>query len=186
MADEEKKFVSRGGLKLEEALKHFKIDLGNKTTVDLGSNVGGFVDCQLKAGCQKIYSVDTSYGTLAWELRQNSKVEVVERANALHWQPEEKVDFISIDVGWTPQKKILPVALKYLKEGGEIVSLLKPQYESNDDERNKGLVKADCLDAVVARCLESIKALDLGNFDLIESPIQGNKGNREFLLYQKK
>lgn len=187
MNENNNRYASRGGLKLEEALNHFKINLTDKICADLGSNVGGFVDCQLQHGSKKIYSIDTSYGTLAWNLRQDPRVITVERCNALHWCPEEEVDFISIDVGWTPQHKVLPVAWEYLKKGGEIASLLKPQYESLDEERHKGKVKEECLPEVVERCLQQVRELNLTSIiEIIESPISGGKGNIEYLLYLKK
>jgi 23S rRNA (cytidine1920-2'-O)/16S rRNA (cytidine1409-2'-O)-methyltransferase len=184
--EESAKYVSRGGLKLEKALEHFKIDLTGLTCADLGSHKGGFVDCQIQHGSGKTYSVDTSYGTLAWTLRQNHRVIVVERCNALHWRPEEDLDFVSLDVGWTPQDKILPVINDYLKVGGQIVSLLKPQYESSDDERVKGLVKPECLEAVVKRCLGKLEILNFIPEEIIESPIKGGKGNIEYLMHLKK
>lgn len=186
MTENDQQFVSRGGLKLEKAVNHYAISLEGRTTADLGSNVGGFVDCQLQNGASKVYSIDTSYGTLAWKLRQDPRVEVVERTNALHWSPEEDVSFVSIDVGWTPQDKILPVVWDYLADGGEIVSLLKPQYESDDSERHKGRVKPECLQTVVDRCVEKINAMNYGEVQITESPIEGGKGNTEYLVYLKK
>jgi len=179
-------FVSRGGFKLQKAISHFNIQLEGKIGVDLGSNVGGFVDCQLQSGAKKVYSIDTSYGTLAWKLRQDQRVEVVERCNAMHWQPDETVDFVSIDVGWTPQKKILPVVWAYLKEGAEIASLIKPQYESSDEERVKGRVKPECLETVLNRCLQELEEMGFNNQQVTESPIPGGKGNIEYLIYLKK
>src|SRR3989344_6185067 len=121
----DKKFVSRAGLKLEHALKFFNISVRSKVCADLGCSTGGFVDCLLQRGAKKVYAVDTAYGVLDWKLRNDPRVVVMERTNALHVQLPELVDFISIDVGWTRQQLILPHALKLLKPDGVIVSLIK-------------------------------------------------------------
>src|SRR3989344_5513527 len=116
---EDNKFVSRAGEKLEFALREFGISVEGLVAADLGSSTGGFVDCLLKNGADKVYSIDTAYGVLDWNLRQNPKVKVIERTNALHAILPEKADFISIDVGWTPQKLILPHALNMLAKEGD-------------------------------------------------------------------
>jgi len=123
-------YVSRGGEKLAAALDHFGIDVTELVCADLGSHIGGFVDCLLQRGVAKVYSVDTSYGTLAWKLRRDPRVVVMERTNAMHVTLPEPVDLVTIDVGWTPQAKILPNVAKLLKPGGHVVTLIKPQYEA--------------------------------------------------------
>ncbi|MCH9003257.1 MAG: hypothetical protein IIC02_11845 [Planctomycetes bacterium] len=125
-----KSYVSRGGDKLAAALTHFKLDVGGLVCADLGSHVGGFVDCLLQRGAAKVYSVDTSYGTLAWTLRKDDRVVVLERTNAMHVTLPEPVDLVTIDVGWTPQAKILPAAARMIKPEGRVVTLLKPHYEA--------------------------------------------------------
>ena len=134
-------YVGRGGDKLEWAINEFSVDIDGLVCCDLGSNVGGFVDCLLQHGASKVYSVDTSYGTLAWTLRNDEKVIVMERTNALHVELPEPVDLITCDVGWTRQEKVLPKALTLLKPTGKILSLLKPQYEASkgrNGERAQG------------------------------------------------
>ncbi len=167
------------------ALKHFSVDVVGKTCCDLGSHVGGFVDALLQHGAAKVYSVDTSYGTLAWTLRNDSRVVVMERNNALHVELPEKVDLVTCDVGWTKQEKVLPKAASLLKPDGYILSLLKPQYEAEKDEmiKGKGRVKGDALDRIVAvtrRTAESIGAPVRGP-DL--TPFLGGKGkNPEYFM----
>jgi 23S rRNA (cytidine1920-2'-O)/16S rRNA (cytidine1409-2'-O)-methyltransferase len=177
----ERQFVGRGGTKLQAALDAFGIRARGLVCADLGSNIGGFVDCLLQNGAVKVYSVDTSYGTLAWKLRQNPRVVVMERTNALHAALPEKADLVTVDVGWTPQRLILPNAVKMLKPGGRIVTLIKPQYESREEERVRGVVKAECLAAVVERVKSELREIGVEIREMIESPILGEGGNKEFL-----
>ncbi len=177
------KYVSRAGQKLEFALEQFKIDVKGLICADFGSSTGGFVDCLLQNGASKVYSVDTSYGELAWKLRNDPKVIVMERTNAMHVNLAEKVDFISIDTGWTKQKLILPNAIANLKPNGIIISLIKPHYEAPKEFLIKGKLREDKIEEV----LEMVKK-DLGHSgglpieSLIESPILGAKGkNKEYL-----
>ncbi len=184
MPDADCPYVGRGGLKLRHALSHFGIDVSECVTADLGSHVGGFVDCLLQSGAARVYSVDTSYGTLAWELRNDSRVVVMERRNALHVELPEKVDLVTIDVGWTRQTAILPRALSLVKEDGKVLSLLKPQYESTGNERVKGIVRPECVNVVVERTLGELKKLGIVPSDTVESPIvaEDARTNREFFL----
>ena len=149
---------------------------------DLGSNIGGFVDCLLANGVRKVYSVDTSYGTLAWKLRQDPRVVVMERTNALHVALPEKVDLVTVDIGWTRQHLILPRALDLAKRGGTVISLLKPQYESEPCERAKGVVKAECCEAVITRVTTNLQRQGISIRQVLPSSIPGAKGNREFFL----
>ena len=178
---EQKRFVGRGGLKLQAALEAFKIDARGLVCADLGSNIGGFVDCLLQNGAAKVYSVDTSYGTLAWKLRTDPRVVVMERTNALHATLPEKVDLATVDVGWTPQRLILPNAVKMLKPGGRIVTLVKPQYESQENERVRGVVKPECLEVVLDRVKSELLKIGIEIRETIESPILGEGGNKELL-----
>jgi 23S rRNA (cytidine1920-2'-O)/16S rRNA (cytidine1409-2'-O)-methyltransferase len=180
MKDDEKRFVSRGGIKLQAALEAFKIDVGGLVCADLGSNIGGFVDCLLQNGAAKVYSVDTSYGTLAWKLRQDPRVVVMERTNALYVSLPEQVDLVTVDVGWTPQRLILPNAVKMLKPGGRIVTLIKPQYESHEDERVHGVVKPECISVVLERVKADLKRIGIEIERTFESPLLGEGGNKEF------
>ena len=170
-------FVSRAGNKLQFALEQFNISVKNLTSADFGSSTGGFVDCLLQNGAKKVYSIDTAYGELAWKLRKDPSVMVMERTNAMHVVLPEKVDFISIDVGWTKQKHILPNALKNLKDEGLIVSLIKPHYEIG-----KGKVKEEQIEEILENVKEHIVSVGGKVEKIVESPILGEKGkNREFL-----
>jgi len=179
MAD--KAFVSRAGQKLEHALATFQIDVTGFICADLGSNVGGFVDCLLQRGASKVYAIDTGYGALEWKLRKDPRVVVMERTNAMHANLPEKVKLVSIDVAWTKQKNILPAARKMLEDDGIAISLIKPQYEAGVSLLRKGVLPQENLPAV----LEAVKAdIAAGGFQLIEmieSPIRGGEGNVEML-----
>ncbi|MEK7168770.1 MAG: SAM-dependent methyltransferase [Patescibacteria group bacterium] len=164
------KFVSRAGEKLQFALDQFKINAKDLTVADFGSSTGGFVDCLLQDGAKKVYSIDTAYGELAWTLRNNPKVVVMERTNAMHVKLPEKVELITIDTAWTKQILTIPNALDNLKTDGQIISLIKPHYEAPKNYLEKGRLKNDIV-AVGGKVV-----------NLIESPIVGEKGkNREFL-----
>lgn len=172
-----KSYASRAGEKLAFALDKFKVNVENLICADFGSSTGGFVDCLVKNGGRKIYSVDTSYGELAWELRNNPKIEVLERTNAMHVTLPEKVEFISIDTGWTKQEKILPNAVKNLKSNGIIISLIKPQYEF---ENLENVTKED----VESIATENAKNNGLELCGFVVSPIEGKRaGNTEYLAY---
>ncbi len=178
---DEKKFVSRGGLKLEHALKTFNVDVTGLTVLDVGSSTGGFVDCLLQGGAVKVYSVDTAYGELAWKLRQNPKVVVIERQNILFLDPlPELVDLVTIDVTFTSLEKILPKIKPFLKPEGKVIALVKPQYERQDIAlKNKGIIPEEKLKEIV-------NAVKLDGFELsgkTESPILGGSGNKEYLIY---
>lgn len=175
------KFVSRGGDKLDFALEHLKIDVAGLVAADLGSNVGGFVDCLLQHGAARVYSVDTSYGTLAWKLRQDKRVVVMERTNALHAELPEKVDLVTIDVAWTKQALVLPHAISLVKPGGRVLSLLKPQYEAADGERVKGIVPLEFSGKIAARVVEELKAKGIVAKELVPLP-EPDKRNQEYFL----
>src|ERR1043165_1348256 len=123
------RFVGRGGEKPHYALERFGVRPAGMSSEDLGCNVGGFTDCLLQAGAARVYAVDTGYGALAWKLRTDPRVIVLERTNALHAAPHETVDLVVVDLGWTPQQHAIPAALSWLKPEGRIVSLIKPHYE---------------------------------------------------------
>lgn len=174
-----KDYVSRAGEKLDFALQQFGVDVADKVCADLGCSTGGFTQVLLTHGAKRVYAVDTGYGVLDWHLRQDPRVTCLERTNALFVALPEIMDFISIDVGWTPQRLILPHAADLLRPGGDIISLFKPHYESH---RAK-------LTAV-----QSIQVLDETLRDLVfpslalkqtsPSPLTGKKGgNTEYLLW---
>ncbi len=183
----QKQFASRAGEKLQFAIDSFKVSAADLICADFGSSTGGFVDCLLQNNAKKVYSVDVSYGELAWTLRNDPRVVVMERTNALHVMLPEKVDLITVDTGWTKQALILPNVIKNLKENGVIISLIKPHYESPKQYLQKGRL----IDEKIEEVLDSVKAdiLDAGLLlqGIVESPIVGEKGkNREFLAYMKK
>lgn len=183
------KYVSRAGEKLQFALEKFNLPAGKAgfsilglTVADFGSSTGGFVDCLLQNGAEKIYSIDTSYGELAWILRNNPKVVVMERTNAMHVKLPEKVDLITIDTAWTKQILTIPNALGNLKENGSIISLIKPHYEAPREYLEKGRLKDEFVDEVILKVKNDIIAVGGKVVEIIESPIVGEKGkNREFL-----
>ena len=176
------KYVTRGGDKLEFALKTFGVAVSGRVAADLGSHVGGFVDCLLQHGAARVYSVDTSYGTLAWRLRQDGRVVVLERTNALHVELPEKVRVVTIDVGWTRQRAILPRAVELADGGGVVVSLLKPQYEAAPGEVERGVVRPEVARRVASRVIAELGAAGIQVSQWAESPIKGRKGNHEFFL----
>jgi 23S rRNA (cytidine1920-2'-O)/16S rRNA (cytidine1409-2'-O)-methyltransferase len=180
--ENERKFVTRSGLKLDHALGVFGVNPTGMTCADLGSHQGGFVDCLLQHGAAKVYSVDTAYGTLAWKLRKDPRVVVLERTNAMRVVLPEAVDLVTIDVGWTPQHHILPAARQLLKAGGRIISLVKPQYEAGEEERKDGVVPEQNLEPILARVRMHIATEGLAILGETRSPIQGGGGNTEFLF----
>lgn len=176
------RYASRAGEKLEFALDALAVDPAGIAAADLGSNVGGFVDCLLARGARRVYSVDTSYGTLAWKLRQDPRVVVLERTNALHVELPEGVDLVTVDVGWTPQARVLPVARRLVAPGGRILSLVKPQYEARREELAKGFVRPESMDAVLERTRAAIEGIGWGSSRWVECPLGGGKRNREFFV----
>ncbi|OGC50222.1 hypothetical protein A2716_03365 [candidate division WWE3 bacterium RIFCSPHIGHO2_01_FULL_40_23] len=181
-------FVSRAGEKLSYALKFFNISVKDLICADFGSSTGGFVECLLREGARIVYSVDTSYGQLSYKLRNDKRVVVMERTNALHVTLPEHVDFISIDVSWTKQEKILPNTIKNLKIGGSVISLLKPHYEANWDLIRKGVLGDEDQEEVLKKTILKIKNVEgirLNSYTI--SPIQGKRGgNKEYLLFLSK
>ena len=177
------KFVSRAGEKLESALSLLGIEITGVVAADLGCSTGGFVDCMLKRGAARVYAVDTAYGELAWTLRNDPRVVVLERTNALHVELPEKVGLVTIDCGWTRQEKILPHAKTLLAPGGRILTLVKPHYEAHEDERTKGAVDPEKLDAVLARVEGKLSDLALTLVAKVESPITGERGGNKEVFF---
>ncbi len=177
-------FVSRAGEKLSHALSEFHIDVTDLVCADFGSSTGGFVDCLLQNNAAMVYAVDTAYGELAWKLRNDPKVVVMERSNAMHVTLPDKVDFISIDTGWTKLKFVLPNAVKNLKNTGKIVALIKPHYEAPKQYLEKGRLRDEKIPEVLETVQAEIRGLGLDVTGIVESPIVGDKGkNREFLAF---
>jgi len=183
-------YVSRGGLKLEGALKQFNISVAGKTCMDIGASTGGFTDCLLKHGAKRVYAVDVGYGQLDWSLRNDPRVVVIERTNIRHMERDrvpEEVDIITIDVSFISLTKVIPKALEFLKADGEIIALVKPQFELTPQEVEKGgVIKTESkrLKAInkIKDYAESIGLLVLG---ITESPIKGSRGNVEYFIYLK-
>jgi len=177
-----RRFVSRAGEKLDHALNQFGIDVEGKVAADLGSHVGGFVDCLLGRGAVRVYAVEVGKGVLDWKLRNDPRVVVMEGTNALWVELPEPVDLVTVDVGWTRQKFVAPKAASLLKPGGLVISLLKPQYEALPRERKGGVVRPECLETVLHRTLDEIRTLGLEVLGVEPSPIPGSGGNREFFV----
>lgn len=179
-------FVSRGGIKLQAALDQFKIDVTEKIILDVGSSTGGFVDCLLQNGAVKVYALDTCYGELAWKLRNDPKVVVMERTNILHLeQLPEIVDLVTIDAGWTKLELVLPVVKKFLKENGVIIALLKPHYQADQKILKGGVVPKELVEGIKNQVLRKIEDLGFKVEQVIESPILGGGGNKEYLFKLK-
>ena len=179
----EPRYVGRGGLKLRHALTEFNLDPAGLTCADLGCNVGGFTDCLLRGGAARVYAVDTGYGMLAWTLRSDPRVVVMERTNALHAPPPERVDLVVIDLGWTPQRLAIPAALRWLQPAGRVFTLIKPHYEVAPSERNlldSGVLPEAEAERIARRTADSLPALGVRVIGVTRSPIAGGagKGNR--------
>lgn len=184
-------YVSRGGYKLEKAIKTFNIQLAGKTCMDIGASTGGFTDCMLQNGAAKVYAIDVGYGQFAWKLRIDPRVVSMERTNIRYVKPEdlqELCDFASIDVSFISLTKVLPAVKALLKESGEIIALIKPQFEAGREKvGKKGVVREksthkEVINNVVSYAMQekfSIIGLDY-------SPIKGPEGNIEYLIYLKK
>jgi len=175
-------FVSRAGEKLDAAVRTFGVRVEGRVCADLGANVGGFTDCLLQHGAAKVYAVDTAYGVLAWKLRKDSRVVVMERTNALHVKFSEKIQIVVVDVGWTRQERILPVVAGVLAEGGEVLSLVKPHYESEAAKVQRGVLTVEQSEAVLGEVVRRIEAMGWKVKGIVKSPIEGQKGNAEYVV----
>lgn len=183
-------YVSRGGLKLERAIEVFDIELNNAVAMDIGASTGGFTDCMLREGARKVFAVDVGYGQLDWKLRNDPRVVVMERTNIRNVEPSdigEAVDFISIDVSFISLRLVLPVAKSLLSDKGEIVALIKPQFEAGRDKvGKKGIVRdKDTHFDVIKSVVNFSSEIGLYPENLTYSPITGTTGNIEFLIYLK-
>jgi 23S rRNA (cytidine1920-2'-O)/16S rRNA (cytidine1409-2'-O)-methyltransferase len=194
--DQPERFVSRGGHKLEHALTHFRLDVSGRIALDLGASTGGFTDCLLQRGAARVYAVDVGQGQLAWKLRQDPRVVVMEKTNArslnpAHFpQPFRPVDLVVADCSFISLQKIVPPAVALLRASGSIVALVKPQFEAGKAEADKGAgVITD--PAVHARILRELEAFvsarpELRWCGVTESPLLGPAGNKEFLVLLEK
>lgn len=185
------KYVSRGGLKLEKAMEQFPIMLANTICMDIGASTGGFTDCMLQNGADRVYAIDVGHGQLAWKLRSDERVVCMEKTNFRYVVPEDigrKIDFASVDVSFISLTKILIPARNLLKEQGHMVCLIKPQFEAGKDKvGKKGVVRDPEVHKEVIR--KVIDYADLIGFNvkgLTYSPIKGPEGNIEYLVYLEK
>lgn len=169
-------YVSRGGLKLRHALDHFALDVTGLTCADFGCSTGGFTDCLLQAGAGRVIAVDTAYGQLAWKLRQDPRVHVMERSNILHAEPPGPVDLVVADAGWTPQRLLVPAALRWLGPSGRIVSLVKPHYEAKEagvDLPRGGVLDEAAAQQITETIIARLPELGVQLLSLTRSPILG-------------
>jgi len=181
-------YVSRGGLKLEKAIKNFSLDLKDKTCLDIGASTGGFTDCMLQNGAKKVFSIDVGYGQLAWKLRVDPRVVCIERTNVRYIKFEdigEYGDFASIDVSFISLTTVMPAVLDVLNETASVVALIKPQFEAGREKvGKKGVVKEPSTHIeVITKIVNYVEAKNLNIIDLGYSPITGPEGNIEYLIY---
>ncbi len=182
------RYVSRGGEKLEAAIAAFKINVKGKVCADVGASTGGFTDCMLQHGASKVYAIDVGQGILHWNLRQNTRVVVMENTNARHVERlPESIDLITIDASFISLKTLLPVSRGWFGEkGGEVIALIKPQFEAGRKEaaRGKGVIRDEAVHRQVLKdTLAFAQTERYGAAGLIRSPLLGPKGNVEFLAY---
>lgn len=182
------RYVSRGGLKLEKAMQVFPITLNGKTCMDIGASTGGFTDCMLQNGAVKVYAVDVGYGQLAWNLRNDPRVINMERTNIRHVAPEQipnALDFVSVDVSFISLKLVLPVAASLLKEDGQAVCLVKPQFEAGREKvGKKGVVRERATHIeVLENAVSYARANQFAVCGIDFSPVKGPEGNIEYLMY---
>jgi len=180
-------YVSRGGLKLEGALKALNLDVRDLICLDVGASTGGFTDCLLQHGARKVYAVDVGYGQLAWKLRQDKRVIAIERTNVRHMKPElitESADLVTIDTSFISLKIVVPAVLKFVKPSGQILALVKPQFEAGRGKVGKGgIVKnGEVHRRIIADLNEFFEQQGLVCGPVVPSPVLGSKGNQEFIM----
>lgn len=188
---EDDRFVSRGAYKLLTAIEEFAIDFKGKIVLDAGASTGGFTDCALQHGATRVYAVDVGYGQLHEKLRQDDRVINLERTNVRHAAPDlipEPVDVLVADVSFISLTKILPACLQFLRRGGELVVLVKPQFEVGPGQTDKGVVRDETLrqsavDMVLDCCRDELGLMVLG---VVPSKILGPKGNQEYMAYLRR
>jgi len=199
-------YVGRGGLKLEAALDYFHIDVKDKVFMDVGSSTGGFTDCLLQRGAKKVFCIDVGYGQLDWSLRNDPRVVVMERTNVRYLDEmlkertkkagrvqfdeliERDIDMATADVSFISLKMVIPEIVEFLKKGGEILALVKPQFEVGKGEVGRGgIVKEEDKRLAAVRSVQEFsEKLGLVTAGIFESPVAGQKGNREYFLYLKR
>jgi 23S rRNA (cytidine1920-2'-O)/16S rRNA (cytidine1409-2'-O)-methyltransferase len=185
---EDLRYVSRGGLKLEKALEHWRIDLHGKVCLDVGASTGGFSDCMLQHGAARVIAVDTGYGQMDFGLRNDPRIRLLEKTNARYLKAAdvgEPVDFVAMDVSFISATLVLPAVIGAASSAREIVVLVKPQFEAGRELVGKGgIVRDESVQlAAVAKVEAALVGLGCVRAEWIESPILGGEGNREFLLH---
>jgi 23S rRNA (cytidine1920-2'-O)/16S rRNA (cytidine1409-2'-O)-methyltransferase len=185
---EQLRYVSRGGLKLEAALKEFNVAVEGKTALDVGASTGGFTDCLLQQGAKKVYAVDVGYGQLAWKLRQDPRVVLIERTNIREIAPSlipERIEITVIDVSFISLEKVIPSILQFLKPEAGVIALIKPQFEVGKGQVGKGGIVRDeeARRAAVDRVESFFRDMGFEVKGVIPSPITGQDGNVEYLIY---
>lgn len=206
LRDADSPYVSRGGLKLEAALDFFSIDVTDKVIMDVGSSTGGFTDCFLKRGARKVYCIDVGYGQLAWSLRNDPRVVLLERTNIRYLDQlieshdsklssqafddlkKANIDMATVDVSFISLVKVIPVVIRYVKQSGEVLALVKPQFEVGKGEVGKGGIvrEEEKRMAAVKNVREDTENLGLRTVGIFRAPIPGRKGNIEYFLYMKR
>ena len=184
-------YVSRGGLKLEKAMKNFDVSMEGKVCTDVGSSTGGFTDCMLQNNAKKVYSVDVGYGQFAWKLRQDPRVVCMEKTNIRYVTPQDiddVLDFASVDVSFISLTKVLGPARELLADGGEMVCLIKPQFEAGREKvGKKGVVRDKSVhEEVIDKVVSFALSIGFSVLHLEYSPIKGPEGNIEYLVHLKK
>ncbi len=184
-------YASRGGVKLEGALRHFRIDVKDKIVLDAGASTGGFTDCLLAFGARRVYAVDVGYGQLDWKLRNDPRVVVLEKTNIRYLEAgrlPEPPEFAAIDVSFISLRLVLPQVRSLLISKGEIAALIKPQFEVGKGKVGKGGVvrRPEEHERVIEEIKQAASALDLEVIGVAESPLVGPKGNKEFFIYLRK
>jgi 23S rRNA (cytidine1920-2'-O)/16S rRNA (cytidine1409-2'-O)-methyltransferase len=184
-------YVSRGGLKLEAALKETGLCVQGRICLDVGASTGGFTDCLLKHGAAKVYAVDVGYGQLAWKLRNNNRVVVIERTNIRQMAKEvipDPIDFVTIDTSFISLKIVVPAVIKFLTSKGSILALIKPQFEAGKGNVGKGGVVRDAQmrKTIILKLTQFFKTLNLECGPVVPSPILGPKGNQEYIIHLSK
>jgi len=188
---EDNPYVSRGGLKLERALREFGIDVTERVILDVGASTGGFTDCLLQKGARKVYALDVGYGQLAWKLRTDTRVVCIERTNIRYFEGagiEDAIDMATVDAAFISLKLVIPAVLKLIKQNNAvIIALIKPQFEAGRGEVEKhGVIKKpEVHQRVIDEMKEFCRGLDLIVVGVVESPLVGPKGNKEFFIYLK-
>ncbi len=184
-------YVSRGGLKLAGALKEFQLTVEGMVALDVGASTGGFTDCLLQAGARKIYALDVAYGQLAWKLREDKRVVVIERTNCRYYDGadlDEKIDLAVMDTSFISLKIVIPAVLKFLDKGARMLALIKPQFEAKREEVGEGGIvrESSVQERVVKEIREFCESLNLETEGTCPSPILGPAGNREFFILVRK